>query len=134
MKVLVSEATPRQLDWMASVALGEHPVMIHDHYRVRAAKNGTDPTWHIIVQPNVPILVNEDSATHDLPFRSSSWADGGPIIERERITISDALNSWVAGYKGTLTSFGPTPLIAAMRCLVTAKLGHEAEVPESLNG
>ena len=29
-------------------------------------------------------------------------------------------------------SFGPTPLIAAMRCYVTSKLGDEVEIPEAL--
>ena len=28
--------------------------------------------------------------------------------------------------------FGPTPLIAAMRCYVASKLGDEVEVPEEL--
>lgn len=63
---------------------------------------------------------------------STLWAQGGPIIERERITISDALDQWVAGLKGTLSWFGPTPLIAAMRCYVASKLGGEVEVPDEL--
>jgi hypothetical protein len=28
--------------------------------------------------------------------------------------------------------YGPTPLIAAMRCYVTSKLGDEVEVPDEL--
>lgn len=63
---------------------------------------------------------------------STDWADGGPIIQQEKITISDALEYWVAGYRGTLEHFGPTPLIAAMRCLVYHKLGGEVDVPDEL--
>ena len=60
------------------------------------------------------------------------WSDGGPIIEREKITISDALDEWVAGSKGRLTYFGPTPLIAAMRCFCASKLGDTVEIPKEL--
>jgi hypothetical protein len=56
---------------------------------------------------------------------STDWAQGGPIIERERVHVYpiDA-NTWEAD---TLdyTQFGPTPLIAAMRCYVASKLGDE---------
>lgn len=68
---------------------------------------------------------------------STDWAQGGPIIERERITICSVGNSkWVAGY-GIATSkrynrIGQTPLIAAMRCFVASKLGAEVEIPDEL--
>ncbi len=52
---------------------------------------------------------------------STDWAQGGPLIEREKITLSDCEGGWAAGYAGTLNSFGPTPLIAAMRCFVASK-------------
>lgn len=63
---------------------------------------------------------------------SANWAQGGPIVEREKITVSDSLDFWAAGYNGTLRYFGPTPLIAAMRCFVMSKLGEVVEVPEEL--
>jgi hypothetical protein len=70
---------------------------------------------------------------------SSDWSKGGPIIERERITIAylmiDGAIRWEARYfddQGHFRAceFGPTPLIAAMRCLVASKLGDEIELPE----
>ena len=65
---------------------------------------------------------------------STDWAQGGPIIERECITLrcyTDAL--WDASI-GRLDCVydGPTPLIAAMRCYVAFKLGDTVEVPEEL--
>jgi Protein of unknown function (DUF2591) len=63
---------------------------------------------------------------------SSHWSSGGPIIEREKITVSDCEGGWSAGLNGTLSHFGPTPLIAAMRCYVASKLGVEVEVPVEL--
>jgi hypothetical protein len=68
---------------------------------------------------------------------STNWAQGGPIIERERIQLRTAIegNGWSANawYKNT-TYFedGATPLIAAMRCYVASKMGDEVEIPKEL--
>lgn len=64
---------------------------------------------------------------------STKWEFGGPIIERELISVSSQTNghSWAA--KGAHNySYGPTPLIAAMRCYCYTKLGSEVDVPEEL--
>lgn len=64
----------------------------------------------------------------------TSWAQGGPIIERECIDIRfGGEDLWEAAMDAqTLTAPGPTPLIAAMRCFVASRLGDEVEVPEEL--
>jgi hypothetical protein len=67
---------------------------------------------------------------------STDWAQGGPIIEREKISLWSRGNEWAAesftpneqGHEET----GTTPLIAAMRCYVASKLGDEVEIPEGL--
>ena len=64
---------------------------------------------------------------------STDWAQGGPIIEREKIDV----DYWPdGGYwqatSDTYDSFGPTPLIAAMRCFVASRLGDEVDIPEEL--
>ena len=72
---------------------------------------------------------------------STDWAQGGPIIERERIAveflqwddIDCAMPIWTSYKFGTdCGGQGPTPLIAAMRCYVASKLGDEVEIPEAL--
>lgn len=70
---------------------------------------------------------------------STDWKEGGPIIEREGIWVSDPTGDvlhprqWGALLKGTMhDTRGPTPLIAAMRCFVASKLGDEVDVPEEL--
>ncbi len=72
------------------------------------------------------------------PRYSTDWARGGPIIERERITV-DAfviLGQWMAVFcvpnEEPWEMRGPTPLIAAMRCYVASKLGDEVEVPDDV--
>ena len=42
---------------------------------------------------------------------------------------------WTANWQalwGWKEAFGPTPLIAAMRCFVASKLGDEVEVPNEI--
>jgi hypothetical protein len=67
---------------------------------------------------------------------SADWAQGGPIIEREEICIDKvARENWCACVRSVKNSpwlYGPTPLIAAMRCYVASKLGDTVEVPEEL--
>lgn len=71
---------------------------------------------------------------------STDWAQGGPIIEREKIgfwsyTLDEDGNEnpgWYAETFEGAVADGPTPLIAAMRCYVASKLGDEVEIPEEL--
>ena len=79
---------------------------------------------------------------------SEHWDDGGPIIERERISIEymagagDAgADVWVATMTFPDKKFGGvafseeqgfTALVAAMRCYVASKLGDEVDVPDEL--
>ena len=70
---------------------------------------------------------------------STNWAHGGPIIEREFITIDQKERSICACIDAPegcelndIWANGPTPLIAAMRCYVASKLGDEVEIPEGL--
>lgn len=68
-----------------------------------------------------------------------NWAQGGPIIEREGISLYlDTNNLWQANiFDGNPAVFGSgiegeTLLIAAMRCYVASKLGDEIELPVEL--
>ena len=80
---------------------------------------------------------------------SLNWAVGGPIIEREQIALQyyqdgghENGGEWLAqgigdeadeeGFYSAVEQDGPTPLIAAMRCFATSKLGEEVEIPEDL--
>jgi hypothetical protein len=63
---------------------------------------------------------------------STDWSQGGPIIEREGITLTHQADQWSAQTDDDLFAYGPTPLIAAMRCYVASKLGDDVEIPEEL--
>ena len=67
------------------------------------------------------------------PEYSTDWAQGGPIIERERIEIVFNGEVWDAyDHLRHIPEEGSTPLIAAMRCYVAATLGVEVDVPAEL--
>lgn len=76
---------------------------------------------------------------------STDWAQGGPIIFRERIILPEirGKDTWFAAYarpqldtngkaRRYFQNEGPSPLIAAMRCYVASTLGDEVDVPDEL--
>lgn len=90
------------------------------------------------------VLAAEQGCTPWIWNPSESWHQGGPIIDR---LFKQGLRLHTAEYMtgvhnkellvASLDSpngfwFGPTPLIAAMRCYVASKLGDEVEVPDEL--
>lgn len=74
------------------------------------------------------------------PEWSTDWAAAGPIIEREWLDItpwpneSDEELRWQCKQHDSIdcVKFGPTPLIAAMRCFVASRLGDEIEIPDEI--
>ena len=69
---------------------------------------------------------------------SCRWDQGGPLIERERISLNASdkphkRDPWVATVDqpddGAGVGYGPTPLIAAMRAYVASRLGQEVDLP-----
>ena len=67
---------------------------------------------------------------------STNWAQGGPIIERQRISTQTTEDYWDADLTtesgAFIQSIGDTPLVAAMRAYVASQLGGEVELPEEL--
>ena len=71
---------------------------------------------------------------------SGDWSQGGPIIERELLVVTpwpyeeDKNVRWQCNRRGRdgCVAFGPTPLIAAMRCYVADKIGDELVLPTHL--
>jgi len=63
---------------------------------------------------------------------ATDWAQGGPLIERERIELEHDGFIWWARIKADEEYSGPTPLIAAMRCYVASKLGDTIDIPEGV--
>lgn len=123
MKIKTSELTGTALDWAVGTANG-------GLYQSVSAR---DAFW---IWPGEPVKYSKAS-----PAYSTDWAQGGPITDRELISIlwRPARSVFWACCNGqdpadeeVMGADGPTPLIAAMRCYVTSKLGDEVDVPDEL--
>lgn len=108
----VSDLTNKQLDWAVSSALGA---------TVYISKRGdlmTHPYGQFNHHRGIPRWIP-----------SSSWEQGGPIIEKEKITLEWTGENWCAYIRHDEEEFGTTPLVAAMRCYVVNKIGDEVLLP-----
>lgn len=116
MKIKVSEATDNQLIWLVAKCLGHQWRNTEQGTQYSPAKTQCWQWWR----------------------PTTDWAQGGPIIEGEQISLMhDNDGTWRAekeNSEGDTEWFesGPTPLIAAIRCYVVSKLGDKVEVPEEL--
>ena len=83
-----------------------------------------------------PVYSDTHLLEHAKDFHpSTNWAQGGPIIEREGLSVvCMSSQHWGAHPSRGDAPFmyGETPLIAAMRCFVASCLGDEVDVPEEL--
>lgn len=124
MKIKSSELTGAALDWAVSLI--------------------TNPEWTEEDRAMNTYDYVDTGDPDDEPYMpSEDWSLAGPIIEREEIGTRanrpcstgrewEASPSITAKGAGGRWGYGPTPLIAAMRCFVASKLGDEVEVPDEL--
>jgi hypothetical protein len=113
MKVKASELTDLALDW--AVTLIENP---------RACEYGVED-WRGQRRQTVK--------NGEYVYRwHQSWAQGGPIIVRERIELEHDGQAWWARIKADEDYTSHKPLTAAMRCHVAFNLGDEVEIPDEL--
>src|SRR5574340_1171468 len=127
-----SELSGPALDWAVGQCPGEWPVLIYlGHVFLREGERE-------VVEDHATVLLWQRSERWS---PSTDWAQGGPIIERERLHLCPVIDVDDKGYKwGAWVDvppfrdkwFGPTPLVAAMRCYVASKFGDEVDVPEEL--
>jgi hypothetical protein len=134
MKIKTSEATPLQLNWLVAECEGREilsllggGILVNGRY-----ESGDE----------IPTELGFNYMWHP----STDWSQGGPIVDREKISIN-YLNStdhlWSASiYEPVPPPYnapqvkhngsGTTALIAAMRCYVASRYGNEAEIPYKL--
>ncbi len=133
MKIKTSELTGAALDW--AVAKCEYPNLV----------------WGITVGLSAHaknlIIIPQLKEPECFWSPSTGWSQGGPIIERENISIRS--EEWDKGGWYAFKNFslclevpfthcsafdagGNTALESAMRCYVASKLGEEVDIPEEL--
>lgn len=93
-----------------------------------AVAQAEDVTVIPLPRGGVPLTYAKGEVT--LLTYSTNWAQAGPIIERVITKLEDYGDCWGAEGPNAPEQYGPTPLVAAMRCYVASRLGEEVEVPE----
>jgi hypothetical protein len=132
MKIKTSEATELQLDWLVAKCL-DGKVSITDE------RGG----WLVVFQPRTRGATGGGSPFPPMFFNpSTNWAQGAPILSRERISRTiDHSGLWIAYWSDGYTEGDEgkqhmqcdrSELVAGLRCVVALKLGDEIEIPEEL--
>jgi hypothetical protein len=119
MKINTAELTGAALNWAVAMCEG---------WKYTTARDNTGQH---------PWLVKVGKDIDPKQYRpSSNWMQGGPIIERERLSLLliNKPGGWAARTEEYPPAYvqGDTPLIAAMRCYVASKMGDEVDVPEEI--
>lgn len=119
-----------------------------DHYVGLHSEDG-EPSHVVTIITEAPFarmleICREYKLQHQLVYSpSTNWAQGGPIFEREKLCvgtkhqcdpeyvplIDPSVSSWARTTAGGYLSYGPTPLIAAMRAFVASKVGDSIDLP-----
>ena len=132
---------------MAKIQISKATGAILDLLVSRAEADGGNDGWGWFEIDSEGFLFDPLNECRYSP--STIWAQGGKVIDREIDTIrkrSKAEEASLAhpnpNFKfkaeifgdvdGYFCGFGPTSLIAAMRCYAISKLGDTAEVPDEL--
>lgn len=107
-----------------------------DYWVARA--EGLEVRLYRLGEPTSRCWTIQDGRTGHVFAPSTSWAQGGPIIERERIQWRDEGGTWCAGFgEGDDDDWlhygeGETQLVAAMRAYVASKFGDEVQDVEGV--
>lgn len=135
-KIKTADLIGAQLDWAVAMASGKLGSDDDDEVVLGMLYwcHGNNPE-----KVAGPSHINPNTGRHFGFFMPSrNWSHGGPIIERERITLAHepSRGGWSAGLASptfdyfNFLGYAEAPLVAAMRAFVASKLGDEVKVPE----
>ena len=111
--IKISEAIGPQLDYLVAKANGATEHYLADFVRGEHRAYSHSTLWEYGGQ----------IIEHIKGFEFKHWLESKP---------ETCCEAHIHNYEGDWIQFGPTPLVAAMRCYVAWKLGETVEVPEML--
>ncbi len=131
MKVKTADLKGAALDWAVALIEG---------YKIVRFERGNISHGDWMDHPRGdlrPVYIAEPPFPQSIPYYSTTWEDGGPLIEKYRISICPSIfGGWDAEcLEPPMTgnySKGTSPLESGMRAIVAAKLGDEVEIPDHL--
>lgn len=121
MKVKTADLIGPALDWAVAECLGATRIQLYEYNGRRMIRVSLPEDIHAPWEP------------------SRYWGQGGPLIQRECLDVRvfaehgalDGGPYWISE-RHPAVGHGPTPLIAACRCLVASRLGDEVDIPDEL--
>lgn len=118
-EVTVANLTGEALNWAVAKAEGLDVFLVQPEY---------NNPWRVFVQYAGDVIIR------DVRYApQGSWNDVGLLIEKYGIDLEQYLKfRWRAEIEYEHSGFGDTPLIAACRAIVAAKLGYTVQVPKEL--
>lgn len=145
----VSDLSGRALDWAVALSEGRH---LEPSYFAWVRRTFSSAGWsdHRIEQhlasigADHPFMRDAVGNAVPVPGYASDWSIAGPLMEREGIFPIPNISKdkqhpgWDYVAKKSHYNdmeppcYGETPLVAAMRCLVTCKTGPTLEMPVTL--
>ena len=140
MKIKTNELTGAALDLAVAMAIGCEVVFIHEHFSQIARLSGWSEgkiAEYLAKMDNYPCSLDRVGNPRPIPSYSTDYSRGCPIIDQEKIDTKWDRVVWLANSRWVqdeerVYMYGPTRLIAAMRCYVASRLGDEVEVPDEL--
>ncbi|MGS0941087.1 phage protein NinX family protein [Pseudomonas luteola] len=125
-EVKTNELEGAALDWaVAKVEGWEVEILPEGLYRDASTGRKTKATGYRLW------MVSDVEPCECTP--SSAWSQGGPLIEKSRIELTFLREQeWIAFTFDAEYEAGATPLIAACRAIVAAKLGDTVQIPSEL--
>ena len=111
----VDDLTLTEIDCLIAKVEGIYYARSHGDFKV-----------HISEEKQVYLLTNDGRKILFAP--TVDWRQGGPLVERNDISIEKIASGWRAHLDHTSVVTGPTVLAAAMRTRVKMTYGDEVDI------
>lgn len=130
-EVKTAELAGPALDWAVAEAEGIQRFVMGNDWPGNSAVDDAADRDRVVICNLIGRLVVARGGWSDEWKPSASWAQGGPLIDKHRMSFWGGENYVYAVCAGG-EGYGLTHLIAACRAIVAAKLGDTVRVPATL--
>lgn len=132
-EVKTAELVGPALDWAVAEAEGIQRFVMDNDWPGNSAVDDAADRDRVVICNLIGRLVVARGGWSDEWKPSATWAQGGPLIDKHRMSFWGGENYVYAVCAGG-EGYGPTHLVAACRAIVAAKLGGAVQVPAALVG
>ena len=119
------------LDWAVAEAEGIQRFVMGNDWPGNSAVDDAADRDRVVICNLIGRLVVARGGWSDEWKPSASWAQGGPLIDKHRMSFWGG-ESYVYAVCAGGEGYGPTHLVAACRAIVASKLGCTVRLPAAL--